>query len=200
VAKKLGQTVDAAFSQIGRFYRWLRGLLTPNVGTGSASLDWFGLAKALAALIAIVAVVAVVAMVFSSVARRRKPAIAVIASAAAPPDLRSENLVADQLPEDGWRELAREYASRGELVLALRAAWLAGLAHLGRRELIGIARYKSNRDYDRELRRRARERPPLLGAFDDNLRAFERSWYGKHEVSREGYMKFEENLDRIRTS
>jgi hypothetical protein len=200
VGKKIGQTLDTAFGQLGRLWRWLRGLLTPNVSTGNASIDWFGLAEALAALLAIVAVVAIVTMVFSSVARRRKPAMTTAVVATAPPDLRSENLVADQLPEDGWRELAREYAARGELVFALRAAWLAGLAHLGRRELIGIARYKSNREYGRELRRRARERPPLLGAFDDNLRAFERSWYGKHEVSREGYAKFEENLDQIRTS
>jgi hypothetical protein len=191
--------MDVALGQVGRLWRWLRGLFTtPNV-SGSPSIDWFGLAEAVAALIALSAVIAVVMMIVRTVTRRRKP-VPATAVATAPLDLRSDELVADQLPEDGWRELAREYASRGELVLALRAAWLAGLAHLGHRELIAIARYKSNRDYDRELRRRARERPPLLGAFEDNLRAFERSWYGKHAVSSEGYAKFEQNLDRIRAS
>ena len=199
VARKIGKGMDVALGQVGRLWRWLRGLFTtPNV-SGSPSIDWFGLAEAVAALIALSAVIAVVMMIVRTVTRRRKP-VPATAVATAPLDLRSDELVADQLPEDGWRELAREYASRGELVLALRAAWLAGLAHLGHRELIAIARYKSNRDYDRELRRRARERPPLLGAFEDNLRAFERSWYGKHAVSSEGYAKFEQNLDRIRAS
>ena len=116
------------------------------------------------------------------------------------PDLRSEDIVADQLPEDGWIALAREYAARGELTLALRAAWLAGLAHLGHRELINISRHKTNRDYDRELRRRARDRVPLLAAFEQNLTSFERSWYGNHEVTAERFNSFEGNLDQIRQS
>ena len=72
------------------------------------------------------------------------------------PDLNEESVTADQLPEDGWLQLARELMERGELRLALRASYLAGLAHLGHRELIHLARHKSNRDYDRELHRRAR--------------------------------------------
>jgi hypothetical protein len=96
--------------------------------------------------------------------------------------------------------LAREHAARGELTLALRAAWLAGLAHLGHRELIAISRHKTNRDYDRELRRRARDREPMLNAFDDNLKNFERSWYGNHEVTTEKLDRFDSNLDQIRQS
>jgi hypothetical protein len=200
LGKKFESTVDAAFKQAGRFLRWLRGLFTIPTGTGAAGIDWFGLAKAIAVLIGIAALAVIVWLVARMFARKQKRPLTATAVVATPPDLRSENLVADQLPEDGWRQLAREYAARGELVLALRAAWLAGLAHLGHRELIGIARYKSNREYDRELRRRARDRSHLLSAFDENLRAFERSWYGKHEVSKPSYDEFEQNLDRIRTS
>jgi hypothetical protein len=114
------------------------------------------------------------------------------------PDLNEENVTADQLPEDGWLRLARALMQSGELRLALRASYLAGLAHLGSRELILLAKHKSNRDYDRELRRRARAQDELLGAFDRNLEAFERSWYGEHPVTSEVLGEFAENLDRIR--
>ncbi len=114
------------------------------------------------------------------------------------PDLRSEDVAADQLPEEGWLQLARELMERGELRLALRAAYLAGLAHLGQRELVSIARHKSNRDYDRELHRRARSRAELLAAFEENLLTFERAWYGCHEVTRDTFASFTRNLDRMR--
>ena len=132
--------------------------------------------------------------------QRRSLRVAMIAAKpiAVVPDLRSDDVVADQLPEDGWLALARELIEKGELRLALRASYLAGLAHLGRRELITIARHKSNLDYERELRRRARSRDELLTAFDANLDSFERAWYGLHEVTRETLGGFNENLDRIR--
>ncbi len=114
------------------------------------------------------------------------------------PDLHSDEVMASQLPEDEWIALARQYATGGELTLALRAAWLACLAHLGERELLSIARYKSNRDYETELRRRARTREDLLSAFGQNLLAFERAWYGRHEVRPDDFSAFEANLEHIR--
>jgi hypothetical protein len=134
------------------------------------------------------------------IARRwRPPAPAVAAEAiAARPDLTADDVTADQLPEDGWLQLARELMQSGELRLALRAAFLASLAHLGQRELIRLARHKSDRDYDRELRRRARAQTGLLAAFGRNLESFERAWYGAHEVTPEVLGEFTENLDRIR--
>ena len=116
----------------------------------------------------------------------------------AAPDLHSEDIRADQLPEDGWLQLAREMMDRGELRLALRASYLASLAHLGQREFITIARHKSNWDYERELQRRARSRTGLLAAFDENRAAFERTWYGQHEVTRETLGGFHANLETIR--
>jgi hypothetical protein len=125
--------------------------------------------------------------------------VPVTAEALAPlPDLRDEGVTADQLPEDGWLQLARDLVQRGELRLALRASYLAGLAHLASRQLIGLARHKSNHDYDRELRRRARTNAELLAAFDRNLSAFERTWYGTHAVTPETLGDFTQNLERIR--
>jgi len=115
------------------------------------------------------------------------------------PDLNEENVTADQLPEDGWLALARGLMEQGELRLALRAFYLATLAHLGHRELIRLARHKSNLDYDRELERRARGNAGLLDAFDENLLLFERAWYGEHAVTPDTLTGFSQNIERIRT-
>ena len=114
------------------------------------------------------------------------------------PDLHSEDVTADQLPEDRWLQLARELLDRGDLRLALRAAYLGVLAHLGQRELLAIARHKSNLDYRRELARRAAQRRELVGAFEENVFSFERAWYGRATVTREGLDRFFSNLDVIR--
>lgn len=99
-----------------------------------------------------------------------------------PVDLESEDLVATQLHEDEWLRLAREQIAKGEGRLAIRALFLATLAHLGERGLLRIVRSKSNRDYRRELERRAGHLPALRRAFDENTELFERAWYGLHEL------------------
>jgi hypothetical protein len=131
--------------------------------------------------------------------RRRRGAVTTASPIANPvPDLRSDDVVADQLPVDEWLRLASELVQAGELRLALRASYLASLAHLGQRNLITIARHKSNGEYDRELRRRARARVELVRAFDENLRVFERAWYGLHGVSADLLAVFNRNLEQIR--
>lgn len=129
---------------------------------------------------------------------RRHRHVSVAQPVAATPDLHSDDVVADQLPEEGWLRLMREMIERGELRLALRAAYLGGLAHLGKRDLLAIARHKTNRDYERELGRRARSREELLAAFGENLRAFERAWYGRAAVSADVVSRFTDNLEKIR--
>jgi len=205
VGKSVDRWLTASGRQFGRFVRWVKGWFNfspPNVPKPSSpgQLDWIGLGEALLVILCGVLVVLLGWLIVRWWQERRPRAVPGAASTVAVPDLRSEHIVADQLPEDGWLALAREYASRGELTLALRAAWLAGLAHLGHRELINISRHKTNRDYDRELRRRARDRTPLLSAFEQNLTSFERSWYGNHEVTNERFNNFEGNLDQIRES
>lgn len=129
--------------------------------------------------------------------RQAGPKPAVAAAAPPPVDLRSEQVLATQLPENGWLRLAQEKLEAGELRLALRALFLASLAHLGDRRLIAISRAKSNGDYLRELGFRARNREELRQRFDENVRDFDRAWYGWHEVTRETLDHFRANHDRI---
>ena len=198
----IGQAFEKSFKAAGRkvdqFFRAVFGRLFPPASTAAGKIDWLTFGKV--ALIA-VSVVCVGLLTWAILRLLRGPGATVAAAvpAAPVPDLRSEHIVADQLPVDGWMQLAREHAARGELALALRAAWLAGLAHLGQRELLRLARHKSNRDYDRELRRRARSHADLLAAFDENLLAVERAWYGRHSVTPGDFTTFTGNLERIRT-
>jgi hypothetical protein len=129
---------------------------------------------------------------------RRTPVVAAEVLAARP-DLADENVTAAQLPEDEWLALAREMAERGDLRLALRALYFAGLAHLAQRELVTLARFKSNRDYEGEVGRRARTRMELRAAFAANVSAFERAWYGWHEVTPEALQDYRANLERLRS-
>jgi hypothetical protein len=133
-----------------------------------------------------------------SLQQRTASQAAMAIGVAAPVDLSAENLVADQLPEEGWRGLAKEWIARNDFRMALRALYLASLAYLGERELIRIHRGKSNRDYHRELGRRARSTPELAVVFGQNLAVFESSWYGRKDVGLEAIDAFVANLDRMK--
>ena len=95
-------------------------------------------------------------------------------------------------------KLARELLERGELRLAMRAFYLASLAHLAGRNLISLAKFKSNRDYERELRRRGHSFPDLLSVFGETVSVFDRIWYGLHEVNGELVQQFAANVERIK--
>lgn len=112
-------------------------------------------------------------------------------------DLSSEDVVATQLHEDEWLKLARDQIDRGDSRLAIRALYLATLAHLGEKGLLRIVRSKSNRDYRRELERRARSLPALLEAFGTNTRLYERGWYGLHEIASSDLDTYLENHGQI---
>jgi len=131
--------------------------------------------------------------------RRRRHAVVLTEPLAARPDLSDENLAADQLPEDGWLNLAREMMEDGNLRLALRAFYLAGLAHLAARGMISIAIFKSNREYESELRRRARAASEVQDAFSQNVAVFDWAWYGLNEVTQDALQRFQFNLALIRS-
>lgn len=197
--------IEAVVEFVAKVYRKIKQFLDRWIKPGkdsedSGSMDWqSGVQLLVFVLLAIVACVLAVLLVRAWRQRSKRPVVLAQAVAAAP-DLTDENTTADQLPEDDWLKLARELAGRGELRLAVRAMYLASLAHLGRRELVVIARFKSNRDYELELRRRARAWPDLQGAFAENVGSFDRAWYGMHEVNTDALQRFESNIQRIRAT
>ncbi len=129
---------------------------------------------------------------------RRRPAARGGAPAASPvPDLTLPEVAADRLPADGWVALARELAGRGEWRLCLRALYLAGLADLARRDLLRLAPWKSNREYQRELLRAAGEAREMTEAFGSMVALFERVWYGRHPADERSARDFTRHLGRI---
>jgi hypothetical protein len=178
---------------------WLRRLFSRSPVKAESGYSWMVFLEVLLYGLLAAVVVALALLGYHFWRNRRRPPAAVASEAIQSlPDLRDERLGADQLPEDGWTQLARELLERGELRLALRAFYLASLAHLAGRNLISIARFKSNRDYERELRRRAHALPELISLFDDNLSVVERVWYGLHEVGREAVEQFAAKVQRMR--
>jgi hypothetical protein len=109
----------------------------------------------------------------------------------------NDNILADALPANSWLNLAQELMERGDLRLALRAFYLASLSYLSQHEMIKIARFKSNRDYEKELYLKAHTMPDLLSAFAQNVRIFESIWYGMHEVTSDTVRSFNKNQERI---
>jgi len=128
---------------------------------------------------------------------RRPPTVATDVAVKPVPDITREDLDATALPEEDWLNLAGELMGKGELRLALRAVYLATLACLARQELITIAKYKSDREYELELRRRSHTQPQLAGVFAENRALFESAWYGLHEVTPGIMDRFLRNQERI---
>ena len=191
---------------MGRFFEWLGRLLGKLFGRAfrlpSTSTPGYGWIMSLNLLLYLLVAAVVLGFLYLGyrIWRNRRPREQPIASEPIQPlpNLADENVAADQLPEDGWTKLARELLARGELRLALRAFYLASLAHLAERNLLSIARFKSNQDYQRELLRRAHSFPDLRAAFGENVAVFERIWYGLHEVSLELVHQFAAKVERIK--
>jgi len=130
---------------------------------------------------------------------RQARKVEVIAADEAVPviDLEADQVVASQLPVNEWMKLAREKANQGELRLAMRALFLATLAHLGEKRLLHIVKSKSNGDYLKELAWRARGRDELYLGFKEQVRIFDSIWYGWHEVNQNLMTQFEEQYEKI---
>ncbi len=122
---------------------------------------------------------------------------AAVAGVAPLPDLNDEGTKADDLPANRWLVLAEEFTIKGEIRLAMRALYLATLAYLAEHEMITIEIYKSNREYEQELNRRAHEREELRIIFSKSLNLFERVWYGMYRIPRADFDDFAANQKRI---
>jgi hypothetical protein len=166
---------------IDRLFRWLRETIGP-VDSQPGVAPARGLHWSVYVLIG-AALILVAAFVWRMRSARRVRPVAAVPTGPTAVQLDDEDLTPDRLPEEQWLELAGECLGRGDLRLALRAFFLANLAWLGRREFISIHAGKTNREYERELRRRARALAQTPDLFSANVTVFERAWYGMHEVT-----------------
>jgi hypothetical protein len=173
--------VDTFGNLLNRIFRWLNDKLVSHPSSGEGPPPALALHWSIAILCGIALISAAWAFWRVRRLRRRKPKAADAAIEAI--QLEAESLPADRLPEEEWLALAERCLGEGNARLAMRALYLANLAWLGRREWIAIHPGKTNRDYEGELRRRARAVPGARDLFAANIRAFERVWYGTHEAT-----------------
>ncbi len=117
---------------------------------------------------------------------------------ASPVDIEDETLAAEQLPEEDWLRLGRDLLAQGDYRKGVRAFHLAALANLGGREFIRLGKAKTSREYERELARRARGAPHVIPAFAENVRIYERTWYGDHLADARTLELLNASLERIR--
>ena len=196
-------TIKSWANTVGRWIQWLVDYFRGKRGidqTGEAMwLSWLMSAKGLIFMLLVLLSIVLVALVYRLWRQRQPPVSELTAEAIqSVPDLKNENVAADQLSEDGWSNLGRQLLERGEFRVALRAFYLASLAHLAERELITIARFKSNHEYERELRRRAHLLSDLATVFEQSVTVFERVWYGMHDVNAELVKDFSAKVERIK--
>jgi hypothetical protein len=179
---------------------WLGNLLpTVEPGKKPSGKGWMGSVRTLV-LILVGGLIGTLAVVLWRIRRRQRggPQQGISEVISPMPDLSDDGVGADAVPVDRWLVMARELMEKGELRLALRALYLASLAHLSDHELITIARYKSNCDYRVELQRRAHGHLDLLTIFSEHVAMFDRAWYGLHEVTDEAMRRFAANHERMR--
>jgi hypothetical protein len=200
VFKMLGRAVSAVLRGIESVLRKIFGGWNPRPISLDTGFSWMAFQRLLLYLLGFATVVAIVYLAWRVWRGRqgREEEILEATPLQPVPDVTDENVGADQLPEDGSTRLARELWERGEFRLALRAFYLASLAHLAARNLITLARFKSNREYQLELQRRGHALAEVLPPFVENLSDFERVWYGTHAAGQETVAHFVANLERIK--
>lgn len=198
--RAIGKGIRKIGEWIGKIVAWLRDLFPDSGDEEPGARPARGVAAPVTWLLAGLAGAAVFALAILLWRSRRRAGAKETPAAsprAAVPDLSGGAVRADLLPSDEWLAVARDLTLKGDLRTALRALYLAGLSHLARLELIVLALYKSNRDYENEFGRKGRAHPEALASFSRNVAAFDKAWYGAHEVDGETLAVFRANLERI---
>jgi len=197
--ERWGKTIRHWISEAGDWIEKFMPRQSPTSPETGSDTGWIPRVQVLIFILLAVITCILAVLLWRVWRRRRKQDIEIAVEAVAPtPDITDENVDAGELPEDGWLALAKELMEKGQLRLSLRALYLASLAHLAQHEFLTIAKFKSDRDYERELSRRAHAIPHLLSAFTENVGLFESAWYGMHEVTQGAIKHFAANYKKIK--
>lgn len=97
----------------------------------------------------------------------------------------------DESASDIFAE-AERLAREGDIRGAIRKGYIAVLCELGDRRLLRLARYKTNRDYLRDVKRTPQVFDGLRGLTD----SFERNWYGIRAAAPDDWESFRDGYDK----
>ena len=196
---KIHGSIQAVKRGLARFIDWLKEVLGSRPEPKGNAPPPVASLRAVSWLVIVVLAGALVALFMrTKILSFRRGTVAPLPAGPVPIDLSDPSVLASQLPENEWIDMARDFVGRGEYRMALRAYFLASLAFLAAREMLVVGRYKTNLDYLREVRRRARGVSGLEGLFAGGIRSFESAWYGAHEVGDSEVRGFAESFERMR--
>jgi uncharacterized protein DUF4129 len=198
----IGKWIDKIAGAMARWWNSLRGWLRrlqPQRAPGAPPPSGWGWIYSSQGFILLALAAAACTLVLLVLRRRRMRFAQNVTSplvAVAMPDTTETG--SEERPEAEWRERARTYLAGGDLRQAARAFYLGLLAFLAAHAIITPARFKSNRDYEREVARRQRARPTVRELFSQSVGTFEAIWYGRHPATPAAIQLLDQNLERIR--
>ncbi len=202
--KFIQQIVDWTGNKFRAIVNWTRNFLKispkPDAKETSIWLDILTAGKTIVIILSGVVLIVLFAILAKYNFFRRINEQKDVLGISVPPDIKDANITADQLPEDEWVAMAKDFLIKGERTLAIRAYFLSTLSHLGQKKLITIKLFKTNRDYLNEVIKKTHVFPMLFAPFSQNVKLFEHAWYGLHEVTNEILEKFVNNLEIIKTN
>jgi len=198
LADSVQQGLRSIEKVVDRLIDWLREKLPNESGTDTARppvsvLHW-------SVYVLIAALLALTSLIVWRLRRAKTTPVRTFAAGGVAIGLQDENLLADRLPEEEWIALAESRAREADYRAAVRALYLANLAWLGSHAWIAIHPGKTNREYELEVRRRAREFPEARALFAVNIASFERVWYGSHSATAEDTDAFRQRLREIKAA
>ena len=202
ITDKLNQGFKASLNWIDRLIDWLVNLLPKgDRQTPSSDENWRTSVRMAVIVLLLALLCTLIFILWRSWVRRQTARAKIFAAAVeSSPDLEAEDTMADDLPSNRWLDFAHELAEKGSLRLALRAFYLASLAGLAEHHLITIEKFKSNREYEMELNRKAHQKKTLLSAFSKSKEIFECVWYGMYKIQRsdlDNYAAIQKRMMRI---
>lgn len=200
--KWLAQKIEAAYEAIDQWLEslseWLRKRIGPKEWDGDSGGDWRWITRLVFMGVGLVLIVLLFLFIRRwLLVRRTSKGLKERLSSDPIVDINDETITADDLPLDQWLAMARELMTKKDYRQAMRAFYLSILSQLGEHDRLVIARYKSNRDYQRELARRIHAEPELCDIFTQCMIAFESAWYGMHPVGEPQLGQFMADQERI---
>lgn len=104
-----------------------------------------------------------------------------------------ETLAADETAANLLLE-AEQLALSGDVRAAIRKGYIATLCELNDRQLLALARHKTNRDYLRDIERK---RHTIFQPMRFLTNSFEQHWYGKIPANEQDWQEFREQFTVI---
>jgi hypothetical protein len=165
-------------NQLSRFGQWIRDLLKREPGARDSTTRLPGPPGHLNLYLYLLAGLVTLAILFVFLRQRLAvtPEAEMTHEARSKPDALHQDVLATELPEEEWVQLADKHISAGEHRLAVRALYLANLSRLGNKHLLTVLKSKTNGMYERELKLRASDRN-LCEAFAAANRGYEVAWF-----------------------